>query len=94
MTAFLFGFHSGGQKFKIATNDMFINGSSDSALMKFLTSLLGRKPEYGWDYLNLKGTKCQIRIEHKPKRNGGFYPVLAEVRPIKPIEEPQQEDDG
>lgn len=72
LTAFLFGFRTpDGRTWKIDTRPMRISGHPKSALYKFLSSLLGRAPDYGWDYLALKGTKCLLTVSHATAEGGG-----------------------
>jgi hypothetical protein len=84
LTAFLFGFRDAqGQPHRIASRPMRISGHEKSALFGFLKSILGRAPEYGWDYGSLKDTKCLVTIEHVQRRDGnGVFPVIAALSPL------------
>lgn len=96
LTAFLFGFRdSQGNPHRVASRQMRISGNEKSALFKFLTSLLGREPEYGWDYITLKGHKCTLSVQHTRKRDGsGVFASIASVGPLlanpQPAPQPPQ----
>lgn len=97
LTAFLFGFRTkDGRAWKIDTRPMKISGHSKSALFKFLSSLLGQPPKYGWDYCELKGTKCLLSVVHAvPEGGGEVYAKVDHAAPIPdwntaPKKEPQE----
>lgn len=72
LTAFLFGYRTpDGKAWKQDTRPMKISGHPRAALYKFLSSLLGRAPEYGRDYMELKGTKCLLTVVHATPEGGG-----------------------
>lgn len=83
-TTFLFRVHDpGGGVHRISSRRMRISGNEKSNLYKFLKSLMGRKPVYGWDYYELKGHKCLVTIEHVQKRDGtGTYAAIASLSPL------------
>ncbi|NLG35313.1 MAG: hypothetical protein GX548_08160, partial [Lentisphaerae bacterium] len=56
LTTFLFGFRDESGAVRYASSrSMRISGNEKSSLFGFLKSLLGRAPQYGWDYCELKG---------------------------------------
>ncbi|MCC5849951.1 MAG: hypothetical protein JJU29_17835 [Verrucomicrobia bacterium] len=62
---------------------MKISGHEKSALFGFLKSLLGRAPKMGWDYLELKGHRCLITVEHQQRRDGqGVFAAIASLSPL------------
>ena len=84
LTCFLFGFRDAqGQPHMVSSKRMKISGNEKSALFGFLKSLLGRAPQYGWDYCSLKGTKCLLTVEHLPRRDGsGVFAAIAALSPV------------
>lgn len=84
LTTFLFGFRTkDGKRHKVASKTMKISGSEQSNLFGFLKNLLGHSPEYGWDYLILRGDKCFVTVEHLERKNGdGVYANIASLSPI------------
>jgi len=85
LTAFLFGFRTReGRPFKVATRAMKISGSEKSALHAFLKGWLGRAPQYGWDYVEMKGRKALVTVDHQPSRTkpGVVYAVIASISPV------------
>ena len=84
LTTFLFGFRDTlGMPHRIASRSMKISGNEKSALFAFLKSILGRAPQYGWDYMELKGSVCLLTVEHKAKSNGqGYFPAIAALSPV------------
>ena len=87
LTAFLFGFRDrSGKAFKIASKTMRISAKDNSNLYGFLKSWLGRPPQYGWDYVELKGSKALVTIDHTPSRK---YPgvVYADIVTLSPVPE-------
>jgi len=87
LTAFLFGFRDrSGTPFKIASRSMRISSRDNSRLFAFLKSWLGRPPQYGWDYLELRGTEALITVDHMPSRK---YPgvTFADIVSIGPVPE-------
>ena len=84
VTRFLFGFKGqDGKLYKVQTFEMKISGSPKSALYKFLSSWLGKAPDYGWDYCTLKGQGAVISIEHVVSQMGTTYPKIARITPAK-----------
>lgn len=74
-----------GRTVYAATPPMRISGHVKSSLYKFLTSLMGRAPTYGWDYAELQGSGCVIAVEHKPAKNGSrTYVTVSSVGPLPP----------
>lgn len=72
LTAFLFGYRTpDGKAWRIDTRPMKISGHPKATLYKFLAKLLGKAPEYGWDYMALKGTKCLLTVAHATPEGGG-----------------------
>lgn len=66
VTRFLFGFRTpNGKTHLIESFEFRISGSPKANLMKFLASWLGRPPEFGWDYCELKGEGALIEVAHK-----------------------------
>lgn len=84
-TRFLFGFLSpDGQQHFVQTFEMRISGNPKSNLFKFLSAWLGRPPEMGWDYCELKGQGAIIRVEHRTgKTTGKVYAVISSISPVK-----------
>jgi len=84
LTTFLFGFRDvQGLPHKVASRRMKISGNEKSALFAFLKSLLGRAPEYGWDYCSLKGAKCLLTVEHVKRKDGvGVFASIAALSPV------------
>ena len=86
LTAFLFGFRDRtGTAFKIDSRPMRISGNEKAALYGFLKGVLGEAPKMGWDYMELKGRKVLLTIEHKPSRDGDR--VYANIATISPLPE-------
>lgn len=84
VTRFLFGFKGqDGKLYKVQTFEMKISGSPKSALYKFLSSWLGKAPDYGWDYCTLKGQGAVISIEHVVSQMGTTYPKITRITPAK-----------
>ena len=85
LTAFLFGYRTkDGKPYRVATRAMRISGSDKSSLFAFLKSWLGQAPRHGWDYMELKGKKALITVDHQPSRTkpGVFYAVIASISPL------------
>ena len=84
LTAFLFGYRTkDGAPYKIATRSFRISGNEKSALFGFLKSWLGRAPQYGWDYAELRGTKALITVDHEITRDGNReYAVIVSISPL------------
>jgi hypothetical protein len=87
LTAFLFGFRDReGRPFKIASKTMRISAKENSNLFAFLKSWLGRAPQYGWDYCEMKGQKALITVDHTPSRKYAGV-VYADIVTISPVPE-------
>lgn len=85
LTAFLFGFRDeSGAAHKIDSRPMRISGNEKSALFAFLKSLLGKSPKMGWDYVELKGHKCLLTVEHETSAKGTTYAAISSVSPLPP----------
>ena len=84
LACFLFGFRDAqGKPHRVASKQMRISGNEKAALFGFLKSLLGRAPDYGWDYCSLKGHPCLLTVEHVQKRDGsGVFASIASLSPI------------
>ena len=85
ITAFLFGFRTkDGKPFKVATRAMRISGNEKSSLFTFLKSWLGQAPRYGWDYMEMKGKKALITIDHQAShaKPGVVYAAIAVISPV------------
>ena len=89
VTRFLFGFRGAdGHLYKVQSFEFRISGSPKSNLFKFLTAWLGKPPQYGWDYCELKGEGTMITIAHKQSRDGtktyanliGIAPVIDQLK--------------
>jgi hypothetical protein len=62
---------------------MKISGNEKSSLFAFLKSLLGHAPQYGWDYMALKGAQCLVTVEHIQRRDGtGVFAGIAALSPV------------
>jgi len=86
LTCFLFGFRDQqGLAHRVASKRMRISGSEMSALFGFLKSLVGRAPEVGYDYCDLKGSRCLVTVEHVQRKNGsGVFAAVAALSPLPP----------
>jgi len=84
LTGFLFGYRDKqGNAHKIASKGMKISGNEKSALFLFLKSWLGQAPKMGWDYMELKGTKALLTIDHEQRKNGeGQYATIVSISPL------------
>ncbi|HBM16066.1 MAG TPA: hypothetical protein DD381_06975 [Lentisphaeria bacterium] len=83
VTTFLFGYRDkAGQAHKVSSRTVKISGNEKSALFLLLKSILGRAPQYGWDYCELKGKKCLITVEHISRKDGSFYPAISALSPL------------
>ncbi len=84
LTCFLFGFRDQqGYEHRVASRRMKISGNEKSSLFAFLKSLLGRAPQYGWDYMALRGQQCLLTVEHVQKRDGmGVFAGIAALSPV------------
>ena len=83
LTSFLFGYRgTDGQKYRIDTRPMKISGHPKAALYKFLTALMGKAPEYGWDYAALKGTQCLITVAHITSPQQHVYASITSAVPL------------
>ena len=84
LTCFLFGFRDQqGYEHRVASRRMKISGNEKAALFAFLKCLLGRAPQYGWDYLAVKGAQCLLTVEHVTKRDGtGVFAAIAALSPV------------
>ena len=84
LTTFLFGFRDAqGYEHRVASRRMKISGHEKAALFAFLKCLLGRAPQYGWDYMAVKGAQCLLTVEHVTKRDGtGVFAAIAALSPV------------
>lgn len=84
LTGFLFGFRDpAGNPFRISTRPMRISAKDNSTLYGFLRSWLGRAPQIGWDYAELKGRQALLTIDLETRRDGsGSYPVIVTAAPV------------
>ena len=85
LTIFVFGFKGkDGKHYLVKTRDMKISGHEKSSLYKFLQSLTGEAPKYGWDYCELIGTGAQVTVTHAESQRtaGKFYATLGSVSPV------------
>ena len=87
LTSFLFGFRDkAGTPFKVASRSLKISGNEKSNLFAFLKSWLGEPPKMGWDYMEMKGKKALVTVEHiHSTRNPGQ--VFAGIASISPVPE-------
>ena len=87
LTGFLFGFRDkAGKAFKVASRSFRISGNEKSSLFAFLKAWLGEPPRMGWDYMEMKGAKALITVEHVPStRNPGQ--IFAGIASISPVPE-------
>lgn len=70
VTRFLFGFFDqSGRPHLVQTFEFKISGAPGANLMKFLTSWIGRCPEYGWDYCEMKGAGAMIAVNHRTSKS-------------------------
>ncbi len=84
LTCFLFGFRDAqGMEHRVSSKRMRISGNEKSSLFGFLKSLLGRAPQFGWDYCTLKGRQCLLTVEHIQRRDGsGVFAAIAALSPV------------
>jgi hypothetical protein len=84
LTCFLFGFRDqANQPHMLASRSMRISGNEKSALFGFLKAILGRAPQFGWDYCELRGARCLLTVEHQARRDGaGVFPAVAALSPL------------
>ena len=83
LTQLEFGFRDkDGQPHKIATRTMKISGNEKSNLFQFLRGWLGEAPRMGWDYMEMKGKKALITIEHATSGRGTVYATIASISPV------------
>ena len=84
LTTFCFGFRDAqGFEHRVASRRMKISGNEKATLFSFLKSLLGRAPQFGWDYLELKGAQCLLTVEHIQRRDGtGVFAGIAALSPM------------
>lgn len=84
VTRFLFGFKAqDGRLYKVQTFEMKISSSPKSALIKFLTSWLGKPPAMGWDYCELVGKGAVIGCEQVVSQMGKTYNKITKISPPK-----------
>ena len=85
LTAFLFGFRDKqGKPFKVASRSFRISGNEKSNLFAFLKAWLGEAPKMGWDYMEMKGKKALLTVEHIPsaKNPSQIYGGIASISPV------------
>ena len=85
ITVFVFGFKGkDGKHYLVKTRDMKISGHEKSTLYKFLQSLTGEPPKYGWDYCKLIGSGAQITVTHQESKRtaGKFYATIGALSPV------------
>jgi hypothetical protein len=84
LTTFLFGFRDAqGFEHRVASRRMKISGNEKASLFGFLKSLLGHAPQYGWDYMAIKGAQCLVTVEHIQRRDGtGVFAGIAALSPV------------
>ncbi len=84
LTTFLFGFRDvQGTAHRVSSKRMKISGNEKSTLFAFLKGILGRAPQYGWDYCTLKGKQCLLTVEHIQRRDGsGVFAAIASLSPV------------
>lgn len=87
LTAFLYGLRDkAGNPFRVASRSFKISGNEKSNLFAFLKAWLGEPPKMGWDYMEMKGKKALITVEHiQSTRNPGQ--VFAGIASISPVPE-------
>ena len=83
LATFYFGIKSkDGKMFLARSKEMKISGHPKSGLVIFLTGWLGKPPEVGWDYSNMKGEAAQVTIAHKTSAiSGNTYAVMNSCTP-------------
>jgi len=84
LTTFLFGFRDAqGYEHRVSSRRMKISGNEKASLFAFLKSLLGHAPQYGWDYMELRGAQCLLTVEHIQRRDGtGVFAAIAALSPV------------
>jgi hypothetical protein len=84
LTTFLFGFRDAqGFEHRVSSRRMKISGNEKASLFGFLKSLLGHAPQYGWDYMAVKGQQCLLTVEHIQRRDGtGVFAGIAALSPV------------
>ncbi|MCX6995794.1 MAG: hypothetical protein NTV49_01595 [Kiritimatiellaeota bacterium] len=84
LTTFLFGFRDAqGGEHRVSSRRMKISGNEKSTLFGFLKGLLGHAPQYGKDYMELRGAQCRLTVEHIQRRDGtGVFAGIAALSPV------------
>jgi hypothetical protein len=83
LTDFLFELSdANGNTYTISSLSMRVSLHEKSKLFKFLTELTGKNPVSGWDYMELKGSKCRVTVEKKTSRYGKKYSKIVNVSPF------------
>jgi hypothetical protein len=84
LATFLFGFRDAqGFEHRVSSRRMKISGNEKATLFGFLKSLLGHAPQYGWDYMAVKGQQCLLTVEHIQRRDGtGIFAGIAALSPV------------
>lgn len=86
VTRFLFGVvDRDGHPRLVQTWEMKISGSSGANLIKFLSSWLGKAPQIGWDYCELRHTGALISVEVRQSRNASLYSVVSGIFPLPEV---------
>jgi hypothetical protein len=97
LTTFLFGFRDAqGYEHRASSRRMKISGNEKSTLFGFLKGVLGRAPQYGWDYMELRGKQCLLPVEHIQRRDGaGVFAGIAALSPVPAgMGEPGRQETG
>lgn len=98
VTRFVFGvLDQQGRPYLVQTYEFTIASTPGSNLIKFLTSWLGRTPDYGWDYCELRHTGAMLAIMNRESKGvpptvystiSGIFPVPAQL--LAHVPNPQQ----
>ena len=96
MIRFLFGFKKDGKEYFAQTREMRQSGSTKSALMKFLTSWLGKTPptDGSFDTEDLVNRGAQVTISHQVSPRGTKYAAITGISPVLDSNKDQIIDGG
>jgi len=93
---FLFATMVNGKQYFAQTKEMRQSSSPKSALMKFLTSWLGKPPptDGSFDTEDLVGRGAQVTISHQVSQRGTKYAAITGISPVLDANKSQVIDGG
>lgn len=96
MIRFLFALKKDGKEYFAQTREMRQSGSPKSALMKFLTSWLGKTPptDGSFDTEDLVNRGAQVTISHQVSPRGTKYAAITGISPVLDSNKDQIIDGG